>query len=233
MASTQATAILRHIRGLTADLAGEVPDGDLLARYTATHEEAAFAALVRRHGPLVLGVCRRVLGNHADAEDAFQAAFLALARKAESIRAQGSVGCWLYRVAFHTAVRARGQAAARKRVERQASPQPTTDPFAELTGRELLTVLDEELQALPERHRVPLVLCYLQGLTCDEAARHAGWPLRTFKRWLDQARDRLRGRLQRRGLALPAALVAAKLTPAAEAAVPPSLAGVTVRAAVQ
>jgi RNA polymerase sigma factor (sigma-70 family) len=231
MASTQATVILRHLRGLTADLAGEVPDGDLLARYTATHEEAAFAALVRRHGPLVLGVCRRVLGNTHDAEDAFQAAFLALARKAESIREQGSVGCWLYRVAFHTAVRARGQAASRKRVERQASPQPTTDPLAELTGRELLAVLDEELQALPERYREPLVLCYLQGLTCDEAARHAGAPLRTFKRRLDQARGRLRGRLRRRGLALPAALVAAKLTPTAEAAVPPSLAGVTVRAA--
>jgi RNA polymerase sigma factor (sigma-70 family) len=222
---------LRHIRGLTADLAGDVPDGDLLARYTATHEEAAFAALVRRHGPLVLGVCRRVLGNAHDAEDAFQAAFLALARRAESIREQGSVGCWLYRVAFHTAVRARGQAAARKRLERRADPQPATDPFAELTGRELLTVLDEELQALPERCRAPLVLCYLQGLTCDEAARQAGWPLRTFKRRLDQARARLRGRLLRRGLALPAALVAAKLAPAAEAAVPLGLAGVTVRAA--
>jgi RNA polymerase sigma factor (sigma-70 family) len=231
MASTQSTAILRHIRGLTADLAGDVPDGDLLARYTATHEEAAFAALVRRHGPLVLGVCRRVLGNAHDAEDAFQAAFLALARKAESIRAQGSVGCWLYRVAFHTAVRAREQTSARKRLERRANPQPVADPFAELTGRELLTVLDEELQALPERCRAPLVLCYLQGLTCDEAARQAGWPLRTFKRRLDQARARLRGRLLRRGLALPAALVAAKLTPAAEAAVPPSLAGTTVRAA--
>jgi RNA polymerase sigma factor (sigma-70 family) len=232
MASTQAGTILRHIRGLTADLAGEVTDSDLLARYTDAHEEAAFAALVRRHGPLVLGVCRRVLGNADDAEDAFQAAFLALARKAESIRKRESVGCWLYRVAFHTAMRARGQAAARKKVERQASPHPAADPLAEVTGRELLTVLDEELQALPERYRAPLVLCYLQGLTCDEAARHAGWAVRTLKRRLDQARERLRGRLSRRGLTLPAALLATGLTQAAEVPVPARLTGAAVRVAV-
>ncbi len=233
MATTQASVILRHIRGLTADRSSEVSDSDLLERYTATHEEAAFAALVRRHGPLVLGVCRRVLGNAHDAEDAFQAAFLALARKADSIRKQESVGCWLYHVAFHTALRARGKAAVRRKLERATDPPMPGDPLSELTGRELLTLLDEELQALPERYRVPLVLCYLQGLTCDEAARQISCPLRTFNRRLNQARERLRGRLLRRGLALPAALLTTGLLQTAEAAVPTSLAGQTVRGALQ
>jgi RNA polymerase sigma factor (sigma-70 family) len=233
MAGTQAATILRHVRGLTAGLAGEVSDRELLERYTTAGEEAAFEALMRRHGPLVLGVCRRVLGNLHDAEDAFQAAFLTLARKAESIRQRESVGCWLYQVAFHMAVRARGQATARKRVERRAGAEPPADPLTELTGRELITVLDEELHGLPERYRVPLVLCYFQGLTCDEAARSAGWPVRTFKRRLEQARERLRGRLARRGLALPAALSAAGLAQGAEAAIPARLAGATVRAALR
>jgi RNA polymerase sigma factor (sigma-70 family) len=230
MAGTQAAVILRHVRGLSAGLAGEVSDRDLLERYATAGEEAAFEALVRRHGPLVLGVCRRVLGNHADAEDAFQAAFLTLASKAGSIRKRESVGCWLYQVAFHAAVRARTQAVTRKKVERQAGAETPADPLAELTGRELVAVLDDELQSLPERCRVPLVLCYLQGLTCDEAARRAGWPVRTFKRRLDQARALLRARLGRRGLALPVALSAASLAEAAEATVPASLVGATLRA---
>src|SRR4051812_17246765 len=114
MASTQAGVILRHIRALCADLAGGGARPPPPGRFAARGEEAAFEALVRRHGPLVLGVCRRVLGNAHDAEDAFQAAFLTLARKAESIRQREALGCWLYRVAFHAAVRARGQAATRK-----------------------------------------------------------------------------------------------------------------------
>ena len=176
MASTQATAILRHIRELAAaGQAGDLPDRQLLEQFHAAHEEAAFAALVRRHGPLVLGVCRRVLGNAHDAEDAFQAAFLILARKAHAIRKHESLGGWLYQVAFHAALRARRQAALRRQHERQAGPRTPADPFAELSGRELLSVLDEEVQRLPERYRGPLVQCYLEGRTCDEASRTLGW----------------------------------------------------------
>jgi RNA polymerase sigma factor (sigma-70 family) len=234
MATAQASIVLRHIHRLAAaDLPGELPDRQLLEQFSASHEEAAFAAMVRRHGPLVLGVCRRVLGNAHDAEDAFQAAFLMLARKAHAVRKQESLGGWLYRVAFHAALRARRQAALRRQHERRAGPRPSADPFAELTGRELLSVLDEEVQRLPERYRAPLVQCYLQGRTCDEASRILGWSPRTLKRRLEQARERLRARLAGRGLALPGALLAAGLTHGAAAALPPRLTEATVRAAVQ
>jgi RNA polymerase sigma factor (sigma-70 family) len=229
MTGTHAGAILRHVHKLAGP--PDTPDGELLERFAARREGPAFEALLRRYGPMVLGVCRRVLGNLHDAEDAFQATFLTLASKAGSICKQQSVGSWLYGVAFRVAARARGQAADRRRRESQAPAAVTADPLAELTGRELLTVLDEELQGLAERCRLPLVLCYLQGLTCDEAARRAGWSLRTFKRRLEQGRQQLRGRLARRGLALPAALMAAGLTQAAAPAVPAHLAGITFRAA--
>src|SRR5262249_29462731 len=155
--------------------ADPTPDRQLLERFTSQHEEEAFAALVRRHGPLVLGVCRRVLRNPHDAEDAFQAAFLVLARKAHAIRQHASLGCWLYRVAYHTAAQARRRLADRQRYERQAVPRAPADPLAEVTGRELLALLDEELQQLPERLRAPLVLCSLEGRTRDEAAAELGW----------------------------------------------------------
>jgi RNA polymerase sigma factor (sigma-70 family) len=231
MTGTQAGVILRHIRGLAGP--ADLPDRELLERFTAGREGPAFEAMVRRHGPMVLGVCRRVLGNLHDAEDAFQATFLVLARDANSICKRESLGSWLYGVAYRVAAKARGQAAQRRRHEGQVSAVPPTDPLAELTGRELITVLDEELHGLSERYRVPLVLCYFQGLTCDEAARSAGWPLRTFKRRLDQARERLRRRLARRGLALPAALSAAGLAQVAEAAITANLAGATIRAALR
>src|SRR5262249_17481263 len=152
-------------------------------------------------GPLVLGVCRRVLHNWHDAEDAFQATFLTLARKAASISKQDSVGGWLHQVAYNLALKAKAHAATRQARQRQAQNRPPDDPLTELTGRELLAVLDEELQQLPERYRAPLVLCYLEGRTRDEAARQLGWSLGTLKRRLEQARARLRGRLERRGLA--------------------------------
>jgi RNA polymerase sigma factor (sigma-70 family) len=231
MTGTQAGVILRQIHKLAGP--PDTPDGELLERFTAAREGPAFEALVRRHGPMVLGVCRRVLGNLHDAEDAFQATFLTLASKAGSICKQQSVGSWLYGVAFRVAAKARGKAATRRRYEGRAHAAPAADPLAELTGRELLSVLDEELQGLPERYRAPLVLCYLQGLTCDEAARRAGHPVRTFKRRLEQGRERLRGRLARRGLTLPAALMATGLAQAAEAAVPARLAGAAVRAALR
>jgi RNA polymerase sigma factor (sigma-70 family) len=222
MATTHAGVILRHVRQLVAaDPTDRLTDQQLLDRFTARREEAAFAALVRRHGPLVLGVCRRVLFNWHDAEDAFQATFLTLARKAGAIGKRESVGGWLYQVAYHLSVKARVRAATRQRHEGQVDYRTAADPLEEVTGRELLGVLDEEVQKLPERLRAPVVLCYLEGRTRDEAARQLGWSLGTFKRRLEQARDRLRVRLDRRGLALAAALLAA--APATAPAAPSAL----------
>ncbi len=232
MATAPAGIVLRHIRDLVAaDSLGRLPDGDLLQRFRAGREEAAFSALVQRHGPLVLGVCRRVLGNLHDAEDAFQATFLALAQKANSITGAATLAGWLYQVAYRTALRTKDGTAARQRREQHAEPRQPGDPLDELTARELLAVVDEEIHQLGEAHRTALLLCYFQGHTCDEAARLLGCSSRTLKRRLDQARKALRGRLGRRGLALPAALLFAGLTRGTAAAVSPLLAADTVRAA--
>jgi RNA polymerase sigma factor (sigma-70 family) len=233
MATTQAGTVLRHVRRLlTAPAADALLDRQLMQAFTARRDQAAFAALVRRHGPLVLGVCRRVLGNGPDAEDAFQAAFLALARKAASIRAGDSVAGWLYQVACRVALRARGQQATRRRHERRAPARRPADPLSEVTGRELLTALDEELLRLDEKHRTPLVLCYLEGHTRDEAARRLGCSPSTLKRRLEEGQRRLRARLARRGLGLGAALLVAGLgRGVAVAAVPAGLAAAAVRAA--
>jgi RNA polymerase sigma factor (sigma-70 family) len=235
MATTQAGVVVRHIRELVrADAKVNLPDGELLGRFTAGRDEGAFAALVRRHGPLVLGVCRRVLGNHADADDAFQATFLVLAQKAPSIARHAALSSWLYQVAFRVAVKAKARAATRQRHEQRAAGREAADPLAEITGRELLGVLDAELQALGERQRAPLVLCYLQGHTCDEAARRLGCSARTLKRWLDQGRRCLARRLARRGLSLPAALLATGLSAAGRAAeVPARLAAASAQAALR
>jgi RNA polymerase sigma factor (sigma-70 family) len=228
MTAVHAGIVVRHLRGVAAAEAGRHSDRELLDRFASSADEAAFAALVRRHGPLVWGVCRRVLGNHHDAEDAFQAAFLALARKAGSVGRTGAVGGWLYRVAYHSAVRARARAQSQRRREQQIASAALPDPLAEISGRELLAALDEELQRLPERYRTPLVLCYLEGRTRDEAARQLGWSLGTLKRRLGQGRQCLRSRLQRRGLALTGALLAAGLYPLV---VPPALAASAARLA--
>jgi RNA polymerase sigma factor (sigma-70 family) len=207
------------------------PDQQLLDRFVRQREEAAFDALVRRHGPLVLGVCRRVLHNGHDAEDVFQAAFLVLARKAGSIGKRASVSSWLYQVAYRMALKARKQASNRQRRERQAARRDEADPLAKVTGRELLAVLDEELQNLAEWERSPLVLCYLEGKTRDEAARLLRCSASTLNRRIERAKDRLRERLARRGVALSVALLAAGLTQTtASAGVSPTLAISTVRA---
>jgi RNA polymerase sigma factor (sigma-70 family) len=230
MTPGRASAVLRHLHELSSRPPGAADDRQLLERFTAGRDEAAFAALVRRHGPMVLGVCRRVLHNAHDAEDAFQATFLVLARKAGSIRGRESIGGWLYRVGYHMALKAREQAAARQKREARAARPEETDPLAEVTGRELLAVFDEELQTLPDRERVALVLCYLQGRTGDEAAREVGCSESTLKRRLERGKGRLRARLARRGLALPAAILAAGLASGAKAAVPGPLAAAAVKA---
>jgi RNA polymerase sigma factor (sigma-70 family) len=222
MHSADLTAAVRHLRHAVG--AGEVTDRQLLAQFTAQRDESAFSTLVRRHGPLVLGVCRRVLGHKQDAEDAFQAAFLILARKATAMDWQDSVGNWLYGVAYRVARKERARTARRRQREIQPPvlPEPVTP--LEPAWRELAAVLDEELLSLPSDCRSVLLLCYLEGLTRDQAARQLGWSLRTLDRRLERGRELLRTRLIRRGLTLSAALLGAVLVESAATAVPSALA---------
>jgi RNA polymerase sigma factor (sigma-70 family) len=184
-----------------------VTDRELLRRFAGRQDEAAFEALVRRHGSLVLAAGRRALGNAHDAEDVCQAAFLLLAQKASSRRWQPSVAGWLHRTAHLLALKMQTAAARRARREGRAAPRIPADPLAELTGREVLAALDAELAALPEPLRDPLVLCYLEGATRDEAAERLGCPLATLKKRLERGRDRLHAALARRGLGLSSVLL--------------------------
>jgi RNA polymerase sigma factor (sigma-70 family) len=205
MPSTSAAPLFRYIRGLTRTRpADELSDRQLVQRFAEQRDGEAFASLVRRHGATVLGVCRRVLGHEQDAEDVFQAVFLVLSRKAGALRRKEAVGPWLFGVAYRLALRARREARQRREREGRAGGRPGEDPLAELTVREAQAVLYEEVARLPERDRGPLVLCYLEGLTRDEAARRLGCPLGTLKCRLERARAALQKRLARRGLTLAA-----------------------------
>jgi len=234
MATAEKRLILSHIRKLVAThQANQVPDQDLLRRFADERDEAAFATLLHRHGPMVLRVCRRVLHNWHDAEDAFQATFLTLARRARAIRKQASVASWLHGVAYRVSL----QANANGRRMNISSPSSTDKhsgtPDDDVTWRELRSILDAELNRLPEKYRAPLLLCYLEGQTRDEAAQSLGCPLGTLKSRLERGRDLLRGRLTRRGLTLSAALVGIGLEGStASAALPGALARSTVQAAV-
>jgi serpin B len=203
---------------------GGPTDGQFLERFALHSDEAAFEALVQRHAPMVWNVCRRVLGNPADADDAFQATFLVLVRKAGSIAHRDSAASWLHAVAFHIALNARSAAARRRLHERQEAAMAATEPSADAVWSDVRRVLDEELDRLPEKYRAPLVLCYLEGKTNDEAADQLGWTRGTVAGRLSRARDLLRGRLARRGLALSSAALAATLSEnAASATVPVAL----------
>ncbi len=172
----------------------------LLRRFADRRDEAAFSALVAHHGPMVLATCRRILSNPADADDAFQATFLVLARKARAIEDPDRLAPWLHGVARRVAVRSRSLSARRRRVETEGQGVVAVAPPPD-DARELRAVLDEELARLPEKYRVPLVLCYLEGMTHDEAAGQLDWPVGTVRSRMAQARDRLRSRLARRGFA--------------------------------
>ncbi len=224
MTRDNVTHVLRHLRKLAgADAARDLSDGELLERFCRRREEAAFALLVQRHGAMVLGVCRRVVRDAHDAEDAFQATFLVLARKADAIRKQGSVASWLYGVARRVAAHARRRDARRLARERQSAFLPHPEPGDEPSWRELREGLDEELAGLPEKYRAPLVLCYFEGKTHDEAARELGCPRTSLSSRLTKARALLHGRLTRRGLALSTAALAVALTESAPAATLPAL----------
>jgi RNA polymerase sigma factor (sigma-70 family) len=224
--------VLRHVR----KLAGGRPGGEdalLVERFVGRRDGEAFAALVARHGPMILGVCRRVLGDGPDAEDAFQATFLVLVRKARSLTRAESLASWLYGVALRVSRRARDGAATRRRCERSAPIREAPGNGEEAVRHDLRLVIDEELFRLPEKYRAPLVLCYLEGKSYDEAARQLGWPRGTVCGRLSRARDLLRGRLGRRGLGPAAGGLAVALAGAtAEAAPPAPLLSGTLRAAV-
>jgi RNA polymerase sigma factor (sigma-70 family) len=217
---------------LAAPVSEEWSDRQLLNRFARERDESAFACLVRRHGALVLGVSRRVLQHDQDAEDVFQASFLILARKAASRRWQPSIAGWLYCVAHRLAVRTRARTVRRRRLEWQAGAGSGRKAANEVWN-ELYAALDEELEALRDQYREPVLLCYLEGKTRDQAARQLGWSLRTLERRLGQGLKLLRARLTRRGIELPAALLTAGLSQqAASAAVPASVLAATARAAV-
>jgi len=205
-------------------------DGSLLGRFLATRDEAAFAALVRRHGPMVWGVCRRVLRHEQDAEDAFQATFLVLARKARSVVKRDSLGSWLYSVAYHLALKARAVGARRRAHETQVDEIPHPEVAAP-EPRDWLPTLDRELERLPEKYRAAVVLCELEGLPRREAARQLGLPEGTLSSRLATARRLLAKRLARCGFSLPGGALALALGEGVVRAVPAPLVEATVHAA--
>jgi RNA polymerase sigma factor (sigma-70 family) len=232
MAEAASSPILQQIRRVVEDprLRG-LPDRDLLRRFASRQDEAAFRTLLRRHGPMVLDVCRGVLDNDADVEDAVQATFLVLARQAASVRKHTSLASWLYGVARRTALKARARSATRHRHEARA-PQRQPESPDDLSWREVRQVLHEELGGVPERYRSALVLCYLEGATQDAAAAQLGLAKSTLRERLERGRTMLRARLVRRGLG-PASVLLAAAWPAATAkALPPSLVTSTTSAAI-
>src|SRR5712692_3268606 len=236
MSGRQMNAVIEHIRQLAEGRrVNPGMDQQLLERFIARRDEAAFAALVRRHGPMILALCRRVLHHAQDAEDVFQVTFLVLARKAASIRKHESVGSWLYGVAYRLALKAKTEAAKRQARNPVSSRNQvsSSDPLSELTWREVCTTLDEELAHLPDRCRAPLVLCYLESKTQDEALQQLGWSKSTFRRRLEEGRTKLCSRLTRRGITLSAGLWATLLSDqGASAALPSALCQSTVQAAI-
>jgi RNA polymerase sigma factor (sigma-70 family) len=231
MATSQLSKVVQYLRrGALLSDGGGLSDGQLLECYLEHREEAAFKALMRRHGAMVWGVCRRIIGSHHDAEDAFQATFLVLFRKAASVEPREMVGNWLYGVAYQTALKAKATAARRRTRERQVPAMPEPEIEQDL-WRDLLPVLDKELSRLRDKYRVPVILCDLEGKTHKEAARRLGCPEGTLSSRLSRARTMLARRLARHGLALSAGSLAAVLAQnAASACVPAAVVSGTIRA---
>ena len=217
MAGGRLRRVVEQARALAAPRGGPQSDGELLRRFVASQDEAAFAALVRRHAPMVLGVCRRVLRDFHDAEDAFQATFFVLARKAASVVKRESLGCWLHQVAYHTALEASAVASRRRAAERQVKdmPHPQVAPAEAQDWRPLL---DRELSLLPEMYRAALVLCDLEGRPRREAARLLGVSEGTLSSRLARGRALLAKRLTRCGVALSGGALAAALAEGAASA---------------
>jgi RNA polymerase sigma factor (sigma-70 family) len=231
MATSQINGVIQHLRSILRDGVG-LTDGQLLEDYISHHDEAAFAALVRRHGPMVWGVCHRVLRNYHAAEDAFQATFLVLVRRAAAISSRELLANWLYGVAHQTALKARATAAKRKERERQVQEMPEAAVTQQDQWRDLQPVLDEELSRLPDKYRGVIILCDLEGKTRKEAAGQLGCAEGTVASRLARARIMLAKRLNKRGVALSGGALAAVLVQqAASAGVPNSVVVSTIKAA--
>jgi RNA polymerase sigma factor (sigma-70 family) len=202
----------------------EQSDGQLLERFVGDRDRLALETLVYRHAPMVWGVCRRVLGNAHDADDAFQAAFLVLVRKADSVRPREAVGNWLYGVAYKTACKARQRDAQRYSnvIQMETMPEPQTEAHEDAFGPELRDALDEELTRLPEKYRVVVVLCGLQGKSRPEAAQQLRLPEGTVGSRLARGRDMLAKRLTRRGLGVSETSLAAVWSQKATLAIVPA-----------
>jgi RNA polymerase sigma factor (sigma-70 family) len=223
MAGLDLGTVLRRLRRLFDRPGYPTPtDAEVLGRFVAERDEAAFELLVWRHGPAVLSLCRRLLRREQDAEDAFQAAFLTLARRAHTIGRRQSVGSWLFKVAYRVALRARERAGRASVLSLAGQPEPAAE-VSDWPDGEVRSLLDEEVSRLPDKYRAAVVLCYLQGKTSTEAARELGCPRGTIDSRLAWARRRLRQRLVRRGVGLSIAGLVAMLAPAAGATVPAAL----------
>jgi RNA polymerase sigma factor (sigma-70 family) len=232
MATSRISGILTHLRRAVLLPAGAgLTDGQLLEHFLRRGDEAALAALVRRHGPMVWGVCRRFLRNYHDAEDAFQATFLVLVRRADSVRPRGMVASWLHGVARRTALKARASLAKRLGRERQVATMP--EPAGREPGAwgDRTPWLDEVLSRLPDRYRAVLVLCDLEGRTRKEAAAELGVPEGTVAGRLARARSLLARRLGRLGLAVPGGALAAAVSQQAAASVPAAVVSRTIKVA--
>jgi RNA polymerase sigma factor (sigma-70 family) len=226
-------AVIRHLRRAASRQDGAAwSDGQLLTSFLDHQDEAAFAALVRRHGPMVFGVCRRVVRNHHDAEDAFQATLLVLARRASSVRPRERLASWLHGVALRVALKAKAAAARRSGREKQVAEFPDPEAPRHDSWRDLRPLLDQQLNGLPENYRLPILLCDLQGKSIQEATRQLGWPQGTLAGRLSRGRKLLAKRLTSRGVVLSAGSLAAVVSQgAASASVPAALVSSTVRSA--
>jgi RNA polymerase sigma factor (sigma-70 family) len=236
MSRTQLEPIVRYLRRMTQSESAGVPDQELLARFVNDEDEAAFELLLWRHAAMVLGVCRRVLRDSHTAEDAFQATFLTLARKAETIGKRELVSGWLYKVAYRAALRSKKTnkplAAFSTLPDSQVLVSHREVP-SEASYHEIRHILDEEVTRLPNKYRTSIILCYLQGKTYEEAAQHLGCPKGTVSIRLTRAREMLRTRLTRRGVTLSAGALAVGLSQEfVQAGVPATLITTTLKAAV-
>ena len=233
MANRSLHPLLHYLRRLKSGKAGDsaLDDMHLLHRFLTQRDESAFTTLVQRYGAMVWGLCARRLGETPEAEDAFQATFLVLVRKAASLRGPQQLGPWLYGVAYRTALKLQGQR-ARRAARETPLPEQIVDKHSESIGSDLGPVLDEEINRLPTKYRLPVLLCYLQGLSSEEAAQRLGCAKGTVFSRLSRARDLLRRRLVRRGVDVSAGVLAAVLADNAvlRAAPPLALREITIRA---
>lgn len=234
MATGQLGAVFRQFNRLFgAGSVSGLSEGQLLARFVESRDDAAFEAIVTRFGPMVMGICRQVLNDSHAADDAFQATFLVLVRRARTIRDRELLGNWLYGAALKVARRARADQA--KQRSREAEVRSVKTEFdgdsTSPTDQEFAPALHEEISRLADKYRRPMVLCFLEGHTCEEAADRLGWPVGTVKGRISRAKDLLRGRLARRGIVATSTLISTTLTRAAEASISPVILDQTVKAA--